>query len=80
MVVKGGGGGGSGGGGRGGNGAGDDDPCGTQGAAEQGECWDRLDDYVHQDYLWGCIERAKAREQWCRKPDGKPEPVEVGAA
>lgn len=72
--------GGQGGGGKG-NGGGqdrnwdDDDPCGTEGAARQAECWARREDYAHPDYLWGCIDRAKTWTNWCRRPNGKPEPL-----
>jgi hypothetical protein len=53
-----------------------DDYCGKRMAEETGRCWARKDDYVHPDYLYGCLDRAKDRWRMCRRNGGKPDPSE----
>ncbi len=52
------------------------DHCHDRWAAEQARCWQRRDDYAHRDFLGGCLERARTRDQMCVGNGGTPDPNE----
>ncbi len=59
----------------------DDNDCYSRYGKENRRCGDRLDDYHHQDFLAGCLERAKNRRDLCNRNKGRPrldEPPEWG--
>ena len=54
----------------------DDNYCYARYGKETGRCIDRYDDYHHQDFLAGCLERARVRWDLCNRNGGVPSPRE----
>jgi len=54
----------------------EEDACAERASAEMTRCSKRIQDMAHPDYLNGCIERAKTRQDMCRRNGGKPRPDE----
>jgi hypothetical protein len=50
--------------------------CAERAADEINRCYKRKWKIVHRDYLHGCIQRAKTRQDMCRRNGGKPRPDE----
>jgi hypothetical protein len=67
---------GRGGGGRRSNDSDDDDECSERLQREIARCYDRTDEYAHQDFLDACIRRAKYRWGLCVQNKGRPDPHE----
>jgi len=54
----------------------DDDECLSRRNTEVDKCYQRLDDYAHQDFLQACKDRADYRWRLCIQNKGRPDPHE----